>query len=1491
MGMQKKVVTISTVIIIFCCLLLYKVKTTVETVATNQKISATNSVDAFKKSATPIAVVKHLQHNKQLVHKPKTALETQREKYAAFLNNYPYNKKDHAIKEADDDNDEDGENETDHPELAWEQDFLRTMNPALGRPTPEVLPAIIQQNHAMLNSRNTTLDIPGSNTAAWVERGPNNVGGRTRALVFDPNDVTHKKVWAGGVTGGLWYNNDITDASATWNKVNDLWSNIAVTCIAFDPNNPLKAYVGTGEGWQAGSTVGAGIWKTTDGGSTWTQISNTSVFNFVNSIVVRNESGTSVIYAAIDANSYQGTWKGLGYEGLRRSTNEGANWAQVLPIIPGNTGGNAAATFNVASISIAADNRIWVGTKASPYSNTDRGGGKVLYSDDGTTWTISKSVTVTNGTGRVSVATAPSNANTVYAFVEDNSTVGAIIKTTDKGANWVNVSEPDAADNTIPSTDFSRGQAWYDQAIQVDPNDANTVITGASDLFRTTDGGTTWLQISKWSNNNQMASKAYSTVHADQHAITFMPGSSSTVIFGNDGGIFFTSSVSTASTSNVISVRNTGYNITQFYAAAMHPGIASDSYLAGAQDNGTQKFSASGINTTTSASGGDGAYCFIDQLDPTYQISSYVQNQYYFSRNTGSGFFTNVNGSAVLDDATTGSFINPAYYDNNKHILYTYKSKTSNTVSLYRVSGVTTTPLTETITLSSVTSSSNVTAFKVSPYTLNSTTLFVGLSTGKLLKVSSADASTTPAFTDITGTLPVGSISCIEIGRNENELLVTFFNYGISKVWYTADGGTNWVDKSGNFPNIPARWALFNPNNRTDQVILATELGIYSTSNFSGTPSWSQSNNGFANVRTDMLQLRNSDYQVIAATHGRGLYSSNAFSAAAAPTITSFTPAAGISGATITITGTNFTGATAVSFGGSQATYTVVNATTITAVVGSGTNGYVSVTTPGGVATIAGFYSTATWTGTTSTNWSVSTNWDINQVPINNVNIIIPNTANKPIIASVTSVTVNNLTINSGASLTISGKLTPSGVVTNNGTLIVAPNGAFIGSSTNLTGNITLQQNVVGQRGWRVIANPFITAQTLSSIASNNGITIGTSAAVTDTRLYSNSGNSWTNNTSDIAANSLFALFIRGLSSEVTGNNYTSGPSGFVFSLTGTLNSSPVSRSQLIAYPFRAISNPYAAPVTTQALTGGLSKPYYTYQISVTGTPTIKSGSWVASGANSSTTTAIPVLGVLAYTPSSDGNFNVSTSDINTSAMVQTGLLGIASPFQQLELVMETKGDYADKLFIRQDATATVNGKDNNDLQKFNNDITNLYTTTPDGLHMAIDARSEFVTTIPLGVSSSEGTYNFRVNSNTLPSGTTVYLKDKLLNIQTELKVGASYDFSITTDTTTQGEKRFELLFTKPSSSLTTIESSASGLQMKVLGNVVSGNVLSVQVNGLKAEEAGSLSVIDMSGRVIATKSVANGLNTINISNASKGMQLIQLSNSKDQLTQKFIKE
>ena len=716
----------------------------------------------------------------------------------------------------------------DRPDLAAEQDFFMTLDPALKMVPRERLIQAFEKAEISRSLRTASVD--------WDEHGPDNVGGRTRAVMFDPNDSEGKKFWAGGVTGGLWFTDDITASEPLWNKIDDFWDNIAVSCIADDPVNPQIFYVGTGEIY-SGASRGFGIWKTTNAGVTWTRLTSTENFLWVNDIVVRNESGVAVVYVAAGDKYYQGVWHN-GTEGLLRSTNDGATFTPVW---------SGEHPNQPSDLEIDANNNIWAGTRNNSWGS---GGGQILKSSDGTTWST---VYTTDDANRMELACAPSDANVVYAVGSGGSgdnDIGVFVKSTDGGTTWPPVTIP----LNTSGKHFTRGQAWYDLILAVDPNDENTLYAGGIDLHKSIDGGNTWNQISHWYGGFEL-----DYVHADQHSFAFRPGNPNTVVFGNDGGLHMTTDAG-----DHFTAKNSGYNVTQFYSCALHPNAGEYYFLAGSQDNGTQQFDSAGIDSTKEVTGGDGAFCFIDQMDPALQITSYIFNNYYLSSD---GFQTYTSLSS--EDDNTGRFINPADYDDNSNILYSASGEDS----LKRTFGIDNADYIE-INSNSVKASH----IRVSQFTDN--TIFIGTGAGRLFKVT--DADDVPSISEITGDdFPTGYISCIELGDSENQILVTFSNYGVISVWETSDGGTTWTDKEGDLPDMPVRWALYNPDNR-HEVILATEVGVWSTTDFnSASPVWTASNSGLANVRTDMLQIRDSDHFVIAATHGRGLFSTTGFSAQA----------------------------------------------------------------------------------------------------------------------------------------------------------------------------------------------------------------------------------------------------------------------------------------------------------------------------------------------------------------------------------------------------------------------------------------------------------------------------------------------------------------------------------------------------------------------------------------------------------------------------------
>ncbi|MFS8082519.1 MAG: T9SS type A sorting domain-containing protein, partial [Ginsengibacter sp.] len=210
--------------------------------------------------------------------------------------------------------------------------------------------------------------------------------------------------------------------------------------------------------------------------------------------------------------------------------------------------------------------------------------------------------------------------------------------------------------------------------------------------------------------------------------------------------------------------------------------------------------------------------------------------------------------------------INPFDYDNAGNKIYA----AGNTNQFLRwenpQTGATFTP----VALTQL-SGGKVSTVQVSPFTPKR--VYFGSSAGKIVKVDNADsASSTP--TDITGsTMPAYNVSCVAVGTDDNNLLATYSNFGVAHVWVTTAGGgaLAWTNVSGNLPDIPVRWALFYPEDNT-KAIIATEAGIFETSQLNGSSTvWTQ-NASFPFVRTDMIKYRAADGTIAAATHGRGVW-------------------------------------------------------------------------------------------------------------------------------------------------------------------------------------------------------------------------------------------------------------------------------------------------------------------------------------------------------------------------------------------------------------------------------------------------------------------------------------------------------------------------------------------------------------------------------------------------------------------------------------------
>ncbi len=676
----------------------------------------------------------------------------------------------------------------------------------------------------------------------WTERGPfsdeiapsngNTRGpgpatdavtsGRIRAIWFDLKDPTDKIVWVGGVSGGIWKTTDITSSAASvWSPAGDFLDNIAVSAICQDPTDTDIMYYGTGEKTNNADRVqGGGIWKSTNNGVSWNFLANT--INYTNVSQMICDAAGNVYVATVGSGN-----------GILRSSDKGATWANITP---------SGLSSNVTEMKLSSTGRLHIScgyrdlVANSGYRYTDNPG--TVSSASG--WNAPATTYPADFNVEIAVA-----GNVLYALPSNTSGLTpTIYKSSDGGVNWAATTTSPPGTSSEPT--INAGQGWYDLAIGVDPNNPNNVFAGGLNFYKTTDGGTTWSQFSRWVGTDL----TLKYIHADHHNVVWK---GTKVIMGTDGGLFYSSDNGVT-----FADRNDGLRLKQFYACAIHPTLT-NFFLAGAQDNGTHKLQNAGLSSSIEVHGGDGAYVHIDQNEPQYQFSAVTRGQYRRSTNGGVSF------SSVNYSSTVGQFINPTDYDDVANIMYTSAATGQYVRWDDAQTGSSFTPVSIAEFGGASTRSINV-----SPHTANR--VFFGCFNGRVVRVDNANAAT-PTATNIAGSGMTSNVSCVAIGVDDNNLMATFSNYGAAHVWVTTTGGgaSGWTNVSGNLPDIPVRWAMFHPEDNS-KAMIATELGVYETDNLNGSSTIWVRNTSFPFVKTNMLQYRASDRTVLAATHGRGLY-------------------------------------------------------------------------------------------------------------------------------------------------------------------------------------------------------------------------------------------------------------------------------------------------------------------------------------------------------------------------------------------------------------------------------------------------------------------------------------------------------------------------------------------------------------------------------------------------------------------------------------------
>jgi len=677
----------------------------------------------------------------------------------------------------------------------------------------------------------------GASGCAWYSVGPTNINGRITSIAIDPNNNQHLFVAS---VGGIWRSKD---GGRRWQRVSDAILATVFASVAVNPANGDEVFAGSGDPnyyWRDNS--GIGIWRSLSGGApgTWLKISPPEMDYSVIYRLRIDPAAPHNVYAATSTGVYLGT----------RDVNNVITWSRL---------GNLYAKVTDLVVDFSTTPRkVYAGVAAvtQPYSP-----GILKY--DGSAWQHRDTGIDTSTSRTIALALAPSNPEILYAKVEDgrDGSLQGVYKT-ETGAEQVGTADAwtklDAASKLNDSC-FQYCYSWYNSIIEVDPVNPQIVYSGGLDLYRTTNGGLNWFNVSTGPD-----STFFLAIHPDQHAIAFDPQNSKTIFVGNDGGIFKSGDTS-ADTWHWNNIAH-GMVMTEFYKITSQQ--ATTTLLAGgSQDNGTEI--TFGNRTWYNPYGCDGADVAVDGKN---------SNTLYANCNGGLFQLTNpiplsCGGSCladwlapqdttlipplVTDPALPGRALSAGKQskDKNKTEPPKDKDKAEPRFLLKTVDGLNWTTIVPAFPLNlepsfiAVAPSSSFQAFYVGlAFTGGDIDPATGPPVPEIWRTSDGGRTWDQASTGLPTNLRPNN--CAVDYSDPRRAFAAFGGYAGGDLYMTTDGGKNWVSLFGvgaeELKQIAVTDVAIDPNN-PQVVYIATRLGVFRgqiTNGATPTASWSPFDEG-----------------------------------------------------------------------------------------------------------------------------------------------------------------------------------------------------------------------------------------------------------------------------------------------------------------------------------------------------------------------------------------------------------------------------------------------------------------------------------------------------------------------------------------------------------------------------------------------------------------------------------------------------------------------
>lgn len=633
----------------------------------------------------------------------------------------------------------------------------------------------------------------GLNSWTNGNSGYNPGNGRLNAVTVDITNPD--KIYVAAPSGGIWITKD---GGMSWNTTFDTMSVLGTSAIAINPDDHDIIYAGTGDR-DAWDTKGTGIYKSINGGSTWTatNLHFGASYRNINKILINPLNPNKILAAS----NY----------GIYLTKNGGSNWQLIY------------TDSEVKDLKYKPNDTSIIYGSGSYF---------IRSSDGGNTFTKHTS-TLPNDSVRLELDVTVANPNYVYVLVsKPDNTFEGVYRSTDAGLSFnPRCNAPNILGYSDDGSDNS-GQAWYDLAIAVSPNNANEVFVGGVNVWKSSDGGANFNVNTMWYTNSP-----YTYIHCDIHSLNFY---GDTLYCGSDGGIFYT-----ADHGNSWVDISMGLGISQFYCLGS---CESEPYIiaAGAQDIGSNLLKN---GQWTHVFGADGMEAIVNNFD--------TQNIYVSSQ--GGGILKSVDGGNNFDsakpyDTLDGGWVTPYVMDaNNGEILYAGYQEIYKTID----SAASWSQLTNNLT-----NGLNIEKLAVAASDNN----YIYASESEYLYVSSDGGSSWATYDPS----PNRYITGIAVDpENPLRFWITLTSYYDDKVLYSDNAGNAFSDITGNLTNMGFNCIAYQKN-ANDAIYIGTETGIF----FKDTTmaNWILYNYDLPNVKVKELEINYTLGMIRAATFGRGIW-------------------------------------------------------------------------------------------------------------------------------------------------------------------------------------------------------------------------------------------------------------------------------------------------------------------------------------------------------------------------------------------------------------------------------------------------------------------------------------------------------------------------------------------------------------------------------------------------------------------------------------------